>query len=135
MSIIPNPEQAREFRALFADHPVIALALAWLQASGIVRVADVVLELPNWEHFAQLSEREAAAVVAVFVPPPADVCVRCGRSIRYVTDGPDPGWWTHIDMTRLLGDDSWHPHPATPDYGDGDAAGNSGPGWPFGGAR
>lgn len=135
MNSVPSPEEARDLRVAFADHPIIALALAWLTAAGIDHVRDALLELPHWEHYTQLSEREQAATLASFVPPPAEVCARCGRSIRYVADGPDPGWWTHTDTTRLLGDDSWHPHPPTPDYGDSDAAGSSGPGWPFGGAR
>lgn len=115
MPIIPNPTEARELRGQFADHPVIALALMWLAAADITHVWDVMEELPRWEFYSQLSEREVAATLAAFVPPPADVCRRCRRSIRYVTDGPDPGWWTHTDVDALavVGQH----HPAMPDHG------------------
>ncbi|MGI5182221.1 hypothetical protein ACQEVZ_38605 [Dactylosporangium sp. CA-152071] len=117
MGIVPSPEEARDLRAAYADHPIIALALAWLAAAGVDHVRDALLELPRWEHFAQLSEREIAATLAAFVPPPADVCTRCGRGVRYVTDGPDVEHVTDADVAVLLTDDSQRPHPPTPDFG------------------
>lgn len=117
MSIIPTPEQARELRALLADHPLIALALEWLRANDVDHVRDVVDVLRLWEHAPQLSEREVQGLYARFVPEPAERCARCGLAVRYVTDGPDPGWWTHTDLGALLAGDGQQPHPPTPDYG------------------
>lgn len=134
MSIIPDPSEARELRALFATHPLIGLAEDDLRAADAnLHVRDAVTLLPTWMHYDQLAEREVRAVLARFVPAPAERCARCGRGVRYVTDGPDPGWWTHADLDELL-DGTRAPHPAIPDYGDRDDS-NSGPGWPFGGAR
>lgn len=119
MSIIPTPDEARDLRALFTGQPIVELALAWLRAADIDRVADVVLELPQWEWYSQMSEREVAATYAVFVPPPADSCSRCGAAVRYVTDGPDPGWWAHADLEAVLSSDApVRPHPATPAFKD-----------------
>lgn len=118
MPIIPTPEQARELRALFANHPIIALALEWLRSHGVDHVRNVVDVLPMWEPFWQLSDREVQGVYARFVPEPAERCKRCGLAVQYVTDGPDPGWWTHADLGALLASDDDRPHPPVPDHGD-----------------
>lgn len=118
MSIIPSPEQARDLRTLFAQHPIVGRAVAALCAfAADLHVRDAATLLPMWAHFAELSEREVAAVLARFVPLPADRCTRCGAAIRYVTDGADPGWWTHTDIAQLLSDDSQRPHPPMPNHG------------------
>jgi hypothetical protein len=91
--IIPSPEVARELRALFTDHPIIALALAWLAANDVVRRADVADVLPTWEHVAQLDGRERAGVLASFI------CVElvddgertCGSPVTDEVSWPDPG--------------------------------------------
>lgn len=116
MLSIPSPVEARDLRVLFADHPIVALALKWLEAAGVDHVRDVAEELPRWEFYGQLSAREVAATLATFVPLPADRCARCGAEITYVTLPPDPGWWRHRDIEAMLSAEL-PAHPALPDYG------------------
>lgn len=115
--IIPTPNEAAELRALYAGNPVIDSAEAALRQLAVDHVRDAVEVLPNWAHYGELTERERQAVFARFVPPAAEVCIRCGAAIRYVVAGPDPGWWTHSDLAAMLADRT--AHPASPDYGNG----------------
>ena len=124
MTIIPDPPEAARLRVLYRDNPVVDRACAALSAHPDLHVRDAVRLLEHWAHSPELSWRERRAVLARYVPLPAERCSRCGYRIAYVTDGPDPGWWRHVEPT-----DQRAMHSATPDYSHLDPEhGNSGPG-------
>ncbi|WP_433612480.1 hypothetical protein ACQP2P_01455 [Dactylosporangium sp. CA-139114] len=132
MDAIPTPAEAQGLRTLFAGNPVIGQAERALRTfRNDLHVRDAAVLLASWKHAPELSARERLAVLARFVPPPAARCARCHARIRYVTDGPDPGWWTHTDPAGMRGEGARTPHEAAPDYGHGDEGGNAGPGWPL----
>src|SRR5262245_43995746 len=55
---IPDPVEARVLRGVFATNPAVTLAAAWLRSTGIEHVHDALKQLPAWQHYAELSERE-----------------------------------------------------------------------------
>lgn len=116
MSSIPDPREAQELRALFAENPVIdAIEKLYREHGGLgdqplVRDVLALLEAgAGMLDASPLTERERRAVMARFTPEPSDRCGNCGGLIEYVTEGPMPGWWRHLEHSVL-------PHPAVPHY-------------------
>lgn len=129
---IPTPREAAQLRAAYAINPVVDSAEQALRAfDRHLHVRDAARLLESWKHYAELTDLERRAVLSRFVPPPASRCSICKARIRYITDGPQPGWWAHTDVAGTRG----RPHPAEPLYDRDDS--NSASGWPFnrGGAR
>lgn len=73
---IPTPGQAHDLQALYAGHPIVGLAEAGLRAFGCETVEDAARLLPMWSHFRDLSDREAQAVLARFMPGTDDAVER-----------------------------------------------------------
>lgn len=99
MTAIPDPVEAARLRTLFAGNPVIdhaeSAARATLGPDAPAR--HVMAALAGWEHFDTLTDVERHAVLARFVPPPAEWCAVCGGPVLYRVTEPHPGWWAHVD--------------------------------------
>lgn len=111
MSIIPTPTEAAQLRVLYVGHPIVDRAEQALRNLAVGHVRQALELLPMWAHYSALTDRERRAVLARFVPVPATHCARCGAAVRYVNDGPDPGWWTHTDIDAMLASTQHAPHP------------------------
>lgn len=68
---IPDPWTARDLRVLFAGHLLVDRLEAELRDAGAADPVTASRWLPTWPHFDELTGREAAAVLARFVPAPA----------------------------------------------------------------
>jgi hypothetical protein len=87
MNIIPDPVEAQKLRALYDGNPVIDAAELSLRSRGAGDVRDAVRLLEAWQA-PELSQRERTAVLARFVPDPADRCAVCDATVEYVTGTP-----------------------------------------------
>jgi hypothetical protein len=73
-------------------NPVIAelvAALRTLGATGPAAARDLLDVAP-----ASLTDRERLAVLG-WLGETRRTCSRCGELVLFVTDQPDPGWWSH----------------------------------------
>lgn len=88
--------------------PIIERALRGLRAWGEdLKPADAKRLLDTWKHVEELSDREYAAVLG-WCGWTRRACRDCGGLVLFVSDGPDPGWWSH----DLVPDPA---HPAVPE--------------------
>jgi hypothetical protein len=112
VSAVPAPHEAARLRALFANNPVVDDVEGRLRAAGVADAGEALAALGSLTAMdvvglGELTDRERRAVLARFTPAPASRCT-CRRPIVYVTDGPAPGRWRHVEGAL--------PHPAVPDY-------------------
>ena len=70
MPIIPDPDEARDLRALYADNPIVAEAEQALRAFVVDDPRQAFELLTMWVRQDEMTPRECRAVVARFVPEP-----------------------------------------------------------------
>jgi hypothetical protein len=120
MGSIPTLVEAARLREVFATSPKVNAAEQALRAFCVEHPRDALRLLGMWAHTPPLSARECQAVLARFTPAPASRCARCGHTIEYIVDEPDPGWWRHIEHGAV----HW-PHSVVPHYEDTDRPGGA----------